>query len=165
MIFLQESENRTEIDAILKDPEIFARIAEDGIEPWEYDTPIDGNQCYMMIYADDMPIGVWNLYPDGTSTLNIHCNILKPYRVHAMEAGRLIVDWFAYEAPGQYLKLNAQIPVIYPDVYHFTKKFGFKDEGINRSSILKAGKIVDQWRLGLTRDEAREFLGVANEQN
>jgi len=157
-IRLERSENAKEIESILKDPEIFARIAEDDIEPWEYETPIDGSQCYMMIYADDKPIGVWNLYPVGSSTLNIHCNILKEHRVHAMEAGRLIVHWFAYNAPKQYVKLNAEIPIIYPDVYHFTKKFGFRDEGVNRQSIMKAGELVDQCRLGLTKREAIEFL-------
>jgi len=161
-IRLARSENMEEIESILKDPEIFARIAEDDIEPWEYEIPIDGNQCYMMIYVDDKPIGVWNLYPVGSSTLNIHCNILKEHRIHAMEAGRLIVHWFAHNAPKQYVKLSAEIPQIYPDVYYFTKKFGFKDEGINRCSIKKAGKLVDQWRLGLTRDEARDFLGEIN---
>ena len=162
---LNRSENADEIARILKDPEIFSRIAEDGIEPWEYEIPIDGHQCYMMIYADNEPVGVWNLYPVNTSTLNIHCNILKQHRIHAMEAGRLIVHWFAHNAPKQYVKLNAEIPQIYPDVYHFTKKFGFQDEGMNRNSIMKFGKIVDQWRLGLTKQEAIEFLKSMNKSS
>ncbi len=155
---LERSTDVEQIGRILKDPEIFARIAEDDVTPEEYEIPTDGYQCYMLIYVGDTVIGVWNLYPNGASTLNIHCQILKQHRVYAMDAGRLIVEWFVAEAPEQYVKLNAEIPQTYPDVYHYTKKFGFQDEGVNRQSIKKAGEIVDQWRLGLTKAEAMQFL-------
>ncbi len=153
MITLERAKTVHQVEIILKDDEIFNRIAEDGHDVESYKIPFDGNQCYMLILLDEKPIGVWCLYPVNTSTLNIHCNILKEFREHGMEAGRLIVKWFAENT--QYYKLNAQIPMIYPDVYHFTKKFGFTDEGIDRASICKDGQFIDQWRLGLTRDEAQ----------
>lgn len=155
-MILKRAETVEEADQILKDPEIFGRIAEDGID--EHETPFDGNQCYMMMYENDIPIGVWCLYPVNSSTLNIHCNILKRYRKHSKEARRLIIEWFFSDAPRQYVKLNAEIPCIYKEVYYYTKGGGFRDEGINRSSIVKSGKIIDQWRLGLTREEAGAFL-------
>ncbi len=158
MISLRKAEAVDEVAQILKDPEIFDRIAEDGVTYQDFRISFDGTQCYMLIESDDMIIGVWCLYPANSSTLNIHCNILKDYRVYAKEAGKLIVKWFAEESPSQYIKLNAEIPVIYPDVYFFTKKFGFLDEGINRQSICKNGDIIDQWRLGLTKNEAIAFL-------
>jgi len=159
MIALKQAENVEEVDAILRDPELFSRIAEDGIE--DYVTPFDGNQRYMMLMKGDLPIGVWNLYPINTVTLNIHCNILKEHREHGKEAGRLILDWFVNKCPAQYQKLNAEIPFTYPEVYHFTKKFGFQDEGINRLSISKNGLLVDQWRLGITRQEVSNLIQEA----
>ena len=158
MIHLAKAEKKEDVLPILTDKEIFGRISEDGHDLSEFELPFDGTQCYMLIMIDDLIIGVWCLYPQNKSTMIIHCNILKPYRQHGKEAGRLLVEWFAEECPSQYFKLNAEIPVIYPDVYHFTKKFGFVDEGVNRASVLKYGKLVDQWRLGLTRDEARQFM-------
>ena len=155
---LRKAESADEVSQILRDPEIFERIAEDGQTLEDMEIPFDESQCYMLIEVEDMIIGVWCLYPANSSTLNIHCNILKDYRQHAEEAAKLIVKWFAEESPSQYIKLNAEIPVIYPDVYFFTKKFGFLDEGINRQSICKNGGIIDQWRLGLTRGEAVDFL-------
>ena len=158
MITLKQAETADEVGLILKDPELFDRIAEDGHLTAGYEIPFDGHQCYMMIMKDDSAIGVWNLYPLNTASLNIHCNILKEYRQHGKEAGRLIVEWFVNDCPAQYQKLNAEIPVIYPEVYHFTKGFGFSDEGTNRKSIIKDGELVDQYRLGLTRSEAKSFL-------
>ena len=154
MITLKQAETAEEVYPILTDPELFGRIAEDDMESASYELPFDGHQCYMLIMQDDKTLGVWNLYPVNQSTLNIHCNILKEYREHGKSAGRLIVDWFAHECFEQYQKLNAEIPVIYPEVYHYTKKYGFHDEGINRKSIRKDGQLVGQYRLGLTRDEA-----------
>ena len=147
------------MDAILRDPELFSRIAEDGVE--DYVTPFDGHQRYMMVMKGDLPIGVWNLYPINTVTLNIHCNLLKEHREHGKEAGRLILEWFIIHAPVQYQKLNAEIPFTYPEVYHFTKNFGFQDEGINRLSISKNGLLVDQWRLGITRQEVANLIQEA----
>ena len=159
MIFLKKAESVEEVDLILRDPELFARIAEDGVE--NYVTPFDGHQCYMMIMSGDEPIGVWNLYPINTVTLNIHCNILEAHREHGKIAGHLILDWFVNECPNQYQKLNAEIPMVYPEVYHFTKGFGFQDEGINRLSISKNGLLVDQWRLGITRHEVASMIQEA----
>ena len=158
MIHLKKAESAEEVGKILKDSELFDRIAEDSVDPEEYEIPFDGHQCYMMIMLGDEPIGVWNLYPLNTVTLNLHCNILKEHRKHGKDAGRLILEWFTTECPSQYQKLNAEIPAVYESVYHFTKGFGFKDEGINRLSIMKNGELTDQHRLGITRSEVVEFL-------
>ena len=156
MITLKIADCVEEVDEILRDPEIFARIAEDDSE--NYVTPFDEHQCYMMVMKDKEPIGVWNLYPVNSSTLNIHCNILKEHREHGDVAAILILSWFLTDCPKQYQKLNAEIPKIYPEVYYYTKKYGFQDEGINRQSILKNGELVDQWRLGITKEEVKNFL-------
>jgi len=160
VIKLKQAESTKEFDWILKDPEIFERIAEDGISSDDLKIPFDGKQCYQVVLVDDKPIGVWCFYPVNSSTLNIHANILMQYRKeHAKDAAKLALNWFATHSPDQYVKLNAEIPVIYDNVYHYTKKAGFSDEGTNRMSIMKAGKLVDQYRLGLTRSEALELYG------
>lgn len=159
MITLQRAENIEEFDWILKDPEIFERIAEDGIDAEYYQVDLPDRNCYMIIKDDDKTIGVWCLYPANASTLNIHANILKEHRKHAKEAARLVLNWFADHSPDQYVKLNAEIPVIYEDVYTYTKSFGFIDEGINRLSIMKKGQLIDQHLLGLTRNEAKKLYG------
>lgn len=165
MLYLKAAGSVEEVEPILKAPELFDRIAEDGISIDDYEIEFNGHQRYMMVMLDDLAIGVWNLYPVNSVTLNIHCNILEQYREHGKQAGRLILEWFVGECPKQYQKLNAEIPVIYPEVYHFTKNFGFSDEGINRQSIKKNGVLVDQSRLGITMAEVIKFLGAQNEQS
>lgn len=151
MIHLVRSNDAEEVEKVLRDPEIFGRISEDGHKVDDY--KVDMSNCYLLIMNGEEIIGVWCLYPLNRSTLTLHCNIIKQYREHGKEAGRLILKWFSDESPEQYQKLNAEIPMCYPEVYYFTKSFGFEDEGINRLSISKQGQLVDQWRLGITRDE------------
>jgi len=151
VMHLQQAETAEEVETILKDPDIFDRIAEDGHNVVDYSVTMDN--CFMLIVQNGNVIGVWCLYPANRTTLNIHCNILEQHREHGKEAARLILKWFVQESPEQYQKLNAEIPMIYPEVYHFTKHQGFQDEGINRLSIRKQGQLVDQWRLGITRNE------------
>ena len=55
-------------------------------------------------------------------------------------------------------KVIAQVPFLYPNVKDFCLKNGFVVEGINRLSHQKDGVIVDQWLLGITRDEIEEGL-------
>ena len=156
MITLKRAETVEEVDAILRDPELFDRIAEDGSE--DYETPFDGHQCYMIIMSGEKAIVLWNLYPANMVTLNIHCNLLKPYRKYGRESSLLILEWFLADCPKQYEKLNAEVPFIYPEVYHHTKNHGFIDEGVNRKSIMKGGELVDQWRLGVTKGEVEMFM-------
>ena len=150
---LEESRDFDLIDSIIKDVELFDRISEDGVDPDEYQ--INQGSVYYLIYKGDEVAGVWDLHHVNSAMVQIHANILQQHRDCAMDAGRLIVEVFAESS---YQKMVAEIPFLYPDVYHYTKKFGFVDEGVNRLSIMKKGHIISQWRLGLTKGDAVEFL-------
>ena len=53
----------------------------------------------------------------------------------------------------KYQKVVCEIPVIYRNVKLFAMKAGMKEEGLNRFSYLKNGKIIDQWHLGIAKQE------------
>ena len=156
LISIKRADKEEDVRNIICDPELFGRISEDGHCIDGYN--VDMSKIYLLIYFYDRLIGTWCIYPENKTTLNIHCNILKGFRDHGEEAVRLMFEWFVDESPTQYRKLNAEIPVIYESVYFFTKKVGFKDEGINRLSIRKNGRLVDQSRLGITRSEVKDEL-------
>jgi len=155
MISLRRATIPEEVELIIKTPEIFKRIAEDGVSRDTYKIPMDA--CFMLILKDEDVIGVWCLHPENKTTVQIHCNILQEHRAHGKEAALLILKFFVNEMPKNYKKLNTEIPFSYPSVYHFTRKW-LKDEGVNRQSIMKEGKLVDQWRLGATRQEIEEIV-------
>ncbi len=157
MIRLKLADSPEEVLACL-DQELFERVAEDHMSREGFVLPTKKNEAYFMILDDDQPIGFWVIYPQNGTSLGIHCNIMKQHRKRGKKAAKAVLQWFIDECPDKYLKLNAEIPTCYPEVYHFTKGFGFVDEGINRKSIMKKGELLDQWRLGITRKEVDQVL-------
>ena len=102
--------------------------------------------------------GLYCLHPHNKVTLEIHAFILPEHRKEqSIKTGKEILKWI-YKECEQYKKIIAQIPALYPNVKKFCLKQGFQLEGINRLSHLKNGELVDQWLLGITRDEIEVIL-------
>lgn len=128
------------------------RISEDNAE-----LEINVNkEAWILMSENDQNIGIYCLHPLNSVTLQIHAHVLPEFRRFAYQTGVEILTWFLDNV--KYDKIVAEIPKLYPDVYYFTKKFGFQDEGINRQSHKKYGKLHDTWYLGITRSEVKEFL-------
>lgn len=131
--------------------EIWDEISEDGAPPY---TPDVVNEFWVALRDGDAIAGMYRIHQLTSVSFQIHAFMLDRTR---KESGRVILAWCLEHIP-QMQKMIAEIPVIYPNVYHFTKKNGFKDEGINRHSFTKNGKIHDTHRLGMTRQEIEEWL-------
>jgi hypothetical protein len=50
-------------------------------------------------------------------------------------------------------KIIVQIPSDRPELVNFAKHHGFIEEGINRESVMKQGKIMNIIQLGITKRE------------
>lgn len=119
-------------------------ISEDGVDEFFPDVI---NEHWVQMEE----IGLYRLHQLNAVTYQIHAFILPEHRDKAKESGVAILKWCLDNL--DFNKLIAEIPMKYPNVYHFTKHQRFKDEGINRGSFLKDGKIWDTWRLGLLKEE------------
>jgi hypothetical protein len=138
----------TDIKGVLCHPEIYDRIAEDGMPNWEdYEPDIDGVMCVM----DENKIGVMLYHWVNGITLECHIQILPEYRKEANKFCQLALEWVWDNTKAT--KIVAQIPELYPDVVKFAYKNGFQLEGMNESSYMKNGKIYSQMYLGLIRPE------------
>lgn len=108
--------------------------------------------------VDNEVAALYNIHARNSVTAEIHAHVVPKHRKqYSKETGYHALRWIYENAP-TYHKVVAQIPVIYENVRQFTIGFGFQDEGINRQSYLKDYQIVDQWMLGITRDEIGETL-------
>ena len=132
-------------------------VAEDGLDL--DDAVIETqNITWLIIEEDNEMLGMFSMVPLGEVTLEGHAHVLKKHRDKAKEIGLSCIKWFVDNAEEKYQKLNTQVPVIYPNVYHYTLKIGLKDEGLNRLSHRKNGKLHDQHMVGATRTELKEFI-------
>lgn len=140
-------------EKLIKSKSIWSRVSEDGQTTRDFKLNKRDDQLWLGFFVENRLIGCLFFHTENVSTVVGHIQILEKYRKkHAYEAGRLGIKWFI---KSNYRKMICQIPTIYQDVYHFTKKFGFLDEGINRASYKKNGRIHNQLRLGITKDEAK----------
>jgi len=142
---------------IMSDPELFERIGNDKCNDPNLTISFSASEViYGCFYGSDL-CGVVIFEPESSITVSVHCNFLSGKREHAHS----LVNMAAIKLFKSYpsiLKVNACVPVCYPDVIGFCLKFGLIIEGIDRKSILKGGKLLDRMRLGATRKEIERLL-------
>lgn len=145
---------------IKQDDELWDRISEDGNKKEEF--ILIENPLFWWIGCfneEEKLVGIFWMHHVNGISLQIHAHVKKEFRgEYAYKCGKGMLKYFANEMPDNYLKLIAEIPEMYQDVIHFTLKFGFKEEGINRLSYKKNKKILNQYRFGITRNEAKAWL-------
>lgn len=141
---------------IIKNEEMYDRISEDNAETY---IPDILNEYWLTFENDDNQlVGAFRFHMKYSATWEIHALILQEHRkAHSQEAAKLALKWALENIEGLG-KLVCSIPVIYKDVYHFTKKNGFSDEGINRNCFTKNGELLDMYMLGATKQEIENFL-------
>lgn len=147
---IAETKDSKLISLIATIPSLWETIAEDGASPDQWYP--DMTEGWLIGSDDDGLIGLYNVHPKNTVTLQIHPIIPVETRgKRAYDSAREVLDWIFTTT--KYQKVVCEIPVIYRNVKLFAMKAGMKEEGINRQSYLKNGKIHDQWHLGIAKQE------------
>ena len=137
---------------------MWKNISEDGQDPDEFEPPFDELIHWVGAYKDDGEIiGLFFIHPKSHSRAEIHINILEDYRMkYARLAGYMIMQYVIEYT--DYQKLEADIPVIYPNVLNFALWNGFTIEGTSRKSIVRDGELINQHILGMTKEEIEQWL-------
>lgn len=154
---LQMTQDMELVKSILFIPEIWERAAEDGAKKEEYEPSFDLMSGWMVVTEKEKTLGIILSHYDNTSTLKIHPYLLKDFRFRGREMMHLLYEWFL-SLPEKLNKIVISVPETEKKVKNFANKVGFIDEGFNRESYLKNGKLYGQWCLGITRTEIKEYL-------
>lgn len=140
---------------IIEDPEMYGRSVDDHTNPDSISMAL-GNIRWLECNRDGERVGLSAVKVASNSVLNLHIHIPKQHRgIGTLEIGRAILLWVVNSASPKYQKINTKVPVIYKDVIRFAHKLGFVNEGIDRLSIMKNGKLTDRQNLGITFNEVR----------
>jgi hypothetical protein len=136
------------IRSVLLDPEMWERCTDDYAD----ESIIDKASCIWLIcYYYDAPMGLASVRSESSSVVNVHIYIPKSNRgLHTKLIGFEILRWIKMNAKSHIHKVNTKIPVIYKDVIRFAHSLGFKDEGIDRLSMMKNGVLIDRLNLGMS---------------
>lgn len=97
--------------------------------------------------------GFYWVHPYMQSMLQIHAHFPLEHRKHSRGSGVAMLSWLKENAPSQYRKFVAYIPVCYPDVIGFSKREGLTQECFLSKSFNKGGEMIDLCILGICRED------------
>jgi len=145
------------IRSIMTNDAIWKTVSQDGQSKADY-IPYVQADCWLKMLFNNICVGVFGFESVNKITIQVHPAILAEYRGKiGHEAGIEHLRWI-YENEPTCMKIVATIPVIYKHVKLYANMLGYRDEGINRASYMKNGRIHDQWMLGITREEIARVI-------
>lgn len=157
MIELQLGEFPEIVKRLMLTPELWDRIAEDGAMKENF--KLNPDWTYLLMTLGKTPIGFWSVHKVNNATLMIHCNVLEEYRkAHYTEFGRLIYQWFIDESKPKFMRLVAEVPVIFESVRKYCEFFNMNLEGVSPLSVWRDGVLTDRYFYGISRNEIEEYL-------
>ena len=154
MIKLLRNNDKADVLAFMVSDAVWATFKCDKSVKENYDINID--DLWLNIYVDNEFSGMARLNNYNLNTIAFH-----PYMVKNKAKSRdLVKEVFKLflKTPEFVNKLIATIPFDRKIVYNLAKRTGFRDEGVNRSSVLKGGVFYDQWNVGITKDEIKALI-------
>ena len=154
--------NKKIIRKILTNPEIWDRICEDGQDSKHYNPPMNKNCHWVGLYHNNILLGIGWLHPHNSVTAVCHVNVLKEHRIHSLGAGMMAISYVVTET--DYTKFIAEVGEIHKDVLGFMNKIGFEREGVNKASLLKNNKLVDQIYFGSNRNTLSKVIKLWQQQ-
>ena len=132
------------IKRIFNDKRIYDYLVDD-LTPEDIEPP---QGCVYLLSEDGD--GLVMVIPRNSVEAEVHIAVLPEARHRAFYYGKKALDWIFEQ---NVHKVTAMIPQTNQQVYKYCLKLGFQQEGVNRMSFLKDGKLQDQWLIGLTKEE------------
>ena len=148
MIQVSRSHDPELITAICTHDDVWLEGGDDGTGNRDAFVPAFHERVYYLVpWLDDSPMGVFILTPSNAVTWEWHTGILKPFRGKAAIRGcQLAVEWMALTTPAR--KLITWVDTEARHVYLYAKRCGFGVEGVSHGSLLKGGRLHDQYLMG-----------------
>lgn len=134
---------------VMMHPSIWPHIHDDGVKDYE---PIDVDGLYWLEVNENETLGVFLVHQHNSVCYEVHTCILPvAWGEKAATAARLLLDW-VFKNTGC-LKLVTHVPSYNRLAKKFARNAGMQHEGINRQSFLRNGVLLDQYLLGITKQE------------
>ncbi|WP_398457425.1 hypothetical protein [Sphingomonas albertensis] len=146
MLSVEPIHDRAVIDAVLSDPWVRAKIAQDDREPGYIDHPL---VSYHGAYVDGALAGVFIAVQFTRWEVEVHAALLRPAIRHGRDLGRMFLA--SVFADPEVLRATAYVLGTLPSAANYCRRLGFVDEGVRRSACMVGGVPTDIVVLGLLR--------------
>jgi len=140
------------VKSVITSPEIWDVVSDDSMNIETYEPDPVGVVFITVTSNNGEIMGLFTLAVVNSVTLRGHIAILPEFRKISGEIALEAARWFI-ENCGEYTKIIAEIPSIFPNVMAFISRSGFNKEGVRVKSIMKGGVLHDVHLFGITKDE------------
>ena len=148
-MIVERSYNEQDIKSVITNPDIYPRLCNENSPKPEEWRPARG-RIYLVGKVDNVAIGVTSYNRKTDVQYIVHFQVIPEYRKsHAIEFAQQSISWLFENTDAQ--KIVAEVPEFHENVVKFSLKVGFEIEGKNKQSVLKEGRLFDQYYLGLTK--------------
>ena len=137
-------------------PEIWDSICELSTDPEPFELP-EGH--WLMMTSNNNLIAVYYVHWISAACCQIHAHVIPRWRktIDSLQTGKEALRWIYRHLP-KCQKVIAWVPSLYENVRAYCELHRMRVEGVNRMSVLRHGDIYDDYLLGITRDEIRDYI-------
>lgn len=136
---------------ILTHPSVLPHVSDDS--GFKLDVPlISENLYWILIHDGDELLGMFLAHPQNMVTYEVHtCLLPNAYRGRSKQAAESSLQWMFDNT--SCLKITTNVPEYNKLALRFARLVGLQNEGINRKSYMKNKQLMDQYVLGITKEE------------
>lgn len=148
---LERTHDMDLVGAIMRHPAIWPHVHDDGVTDW---APIDHEAIHWMLVVLDNgePGGLFMVHALNSFCYEMHTALLpRMWGAESAKAGQMLAAWVFTET--QCRKLVTNVPAYNRAARRFAVAAGGRQEGVNRSSFMRHGVMVDQIFYGITIQE------------
>lgn len=138
---------------VITHPKIWPYLSDDTSNLATWVPCMDKSVYWLVPYDGEKALGVFMVHPHSNVCFEVHTAILpEAYGAQAKLAARNLIEW-VFKNTGC-CKLITAVPASNLLAKRFALRAGMREEGVNRESFLREGKMIDQTMLGITKGEA-----------
>ena len=151
MIRIERTNDIEYIKQCVTHPKIWDYSTDDGsVEKDKYVPPI-ADAIYWLLVVEDIPFGVFLLYPHNSICYEVHTCLLPDIWGRSVECTLAGINWVWENTPCRRIITN--VPKYNRLAKRLAERSGFVQFGINPKSYLKNGSLHDQFMLGISKEK------------
>jgi hypothetical protein len=136
----------------LRHPRIYPHISDDGCpDPAGLQIVLNGNLTYLGVFEGDAYHGLFVVHPHNLVCYEVHtCLLPSAWGQCALRATRACMSWLFEQTPCR--RIITCVPRGNDLALRLAQRTGLVQYGINPSSLLREGVLLDQLLLGISKE-------------
>lgn len=140
------------IKKIVTHKAVWGFVSDDGSDKENYKPAIHESFYWLLVRDKDEVLGLYFLHPQNYICYEIHtCLLPAAWGEKSREAAKQVLSWMFSNTIC--MKVITYIPDDNEKAFFYAKRAGLEQEGINKRSFMKNGKLLDQKVLGITKED------------